>query len=80
MYTGDFYYSHTRKLEVAMMNQKTDSRTFRGGSWDLRRIDRRKEQLTIEFPDRRKNDRRMADKPEDFSVGGLLEWVDPYGG
>jgi hypothetical protein len=60
-----------------MMNQQTDSRIFRGGAWDLRRIDRRKEQVAIAFPDRRKTDRRMADKPEDFSAGGMLKWVDP---
>lgn len=62
-----------------MMNQQTDNRSFRGGSWDLRKLDRRKDQLTIEFPDRRKNDRRLADQAEEFSGDGLLQWVDPTG-
>lgn len=62
------------------MNQQTDTRIFRRGAWDLRRLDRRKEQLTIEFPERRKNDRRMADLAENVSGGGMLQWVDPYGG
>ena len=63
-----------------MMNQQTDTRSFRGGAWDLRKLERRKEQLTIEFPERRKNDRRMVGSAEHGSVGGILEWVDPYGG
>lgn len=63
-----------------MMNQQSDTRKFRGGAWDLRRLDRRKEQLTIEFPERRKNDRRMAGQSEVGSGGDTLEWVDPYGG
>lgn len=60
-----------------MMNKQTDLRTFRRGAWDLRRLERRKEQMTIEFPDRRKNDRRTADKEEDeYSAAGMLMWVD----
>jgi hypothetical protein len=60
-----------------MLNQSTDARKFRGGAWDLRRIDRRRDQVTIAFPDRRKHDRRMADQGEDFSGDGMLQWVDP---
>lgn len=60
-----------------MMNRQTDLRSFRGGAWDLRRIERRKEQQTIEFPDRRKNDRRLSDKEQDFAAAGKLLWVDP---
>ena len=60
-----------------MMNNHSDLRTFRRGAWDLRRIERRKEQMTIEFPDRRKDDRRTADKEEEsFSPAGMLMWVD----
>lgn len=60
-----------------MMNKQSDLRSFRGGAWDLRKVDRRKEQLTIEFPDRRKNDRRNVDQAEDFTAAGMLQWVEP---
>lgn len=60
-----------------MMNQPPDNRNFRGGAWDLRKIDRRRNQLAYAFPDRRKKDRRMTDQAEDFSVDGMLQWVDP---
>jgi hypothetical protein len=60
-----------------MMNNHTDLRRFRGGAWDLRKVERRKEQAPLAFPDRRNNDRRNTGKAEDLaSVGGLL-WVDP---
>lgn len=59
-----------------MMNKHSDLRSFRRGAWDLRRIERRKEQVTIEFPDRRKDDRRTSDKEEDYSAAGMLMWVD----
>ena len=60
-----------------MTNPPSDIRNFRGGSWDLRKLDRRKHQLALEFPDRRKHDRRLADQGEDFSGDGQLQWVDP---
>lgn len=59
-----------------MTDYESDLRKFRGGNWDLRKLDRRKEQMTIEFPDRRKQDRRNAGQEEDFSGAGL-QWVDP---
>jgi hypothetical protein len=34
------------------------SRQFSGGSWDLRKTERRKSQASIDFPDRRKGERR----------------------
>ena len=60
-----------------MTNQPSDIRKFRGGSWDLRKIERRRNQVAYEFPDRRKNDRRLADQGDDFSAEGMLQWVDP---
>lgn len=39
------------------------SRRFSGGSWDLRKDERRKAQEPIEFPDRRKNERRAMHFP-----------------
>lgn len=36
------------------------SRRFSGGSWDLRKDERRKNQVTIPFADRRKGDRRFS--------------------
>lgn len=58
-----------------MMDNHPDLRNFRAGNWDLRRTDRRKEQLTIEFQDRRKLDRRLADQ-DSVSADGDLLWVD----
>jgi hypothetical protein len=61
-----------------MTDNHPDLRDFRGGNWDLRKTDRRKEQLTIEFPDRRKLDRRLADQDAGPADDGLL-WVDASG-
>lgn len=60
-----------------MMDRNTELRKFRGGSWDLRRIERRREQLIIGFPDRRKNERRLADQGDDLTSAGMLLWIDP---
>lgn len=61
-----------------MTNHHPDLRSFRGGNWDLRKVERRKEQLTIEFPDRRKLDRRHADQGSASADDSLL-WVDSSG-
>ncbi len=42
------------------MMQGESTRNFKGGSWDMRKVDRRREQLTIAFPDRRMSDRRAS--------------------
>jgi hypothetical protein len=49
-------------------------RNFKGGSWDLRKEDRRRIQLEISFPDRRRNDRR-SNAPAPASEDGDLTWV-----
>ncbi len=40
------------------------SRQFSGGSWDLRKDERRKSQASIDFPDRRKGERRTFGFPD----------------
>lgn len=51
-------------------------RNFKGGSWDLRKDERRKVQRGIAFPERRRNSRRNADKTEDNPIASdLLRWV-----
>lgn len=59
-----------------MNKNHSDLRNFRSGAWDLRRIERRKDQMTIEFPDRRRNDRRNTGGDHEFSPAGNLLWVD----
>jgi hypothetical protein len=55
-----------------------DIRSFRGGAWDLRKVERRQEQVTISFPDRRKADRRAASQGEpDFTAGDSVLWIEP---
>ena len=50
-------------------------RSFKGGSWDLRKDDRRRDQQTIGFPDRRQNNRRATSEEEALEAGGDLTWV-----
>jgi len=50
-------------------------RNFKAGSWDLRKRERRQSQVTIEFPDRRSNERRAADVKFDQD----LTWVSKPG-
>lgn len=59
-----------------MFKENLSSRNFKGGSWDLRKDERRKAQSTIAFPDRRANNRRTASKGEDpvFDMESL-HWV-----
>ena len=40
------------------MSNRIPKREFKRGSWDLRKEDRRKVQVNIDFPDRRKESRR----------------------
>jgi hypothetical protein len=51
-------------------------RSFKGGSWDLRKEDRRRMQLDISFPDRRRSDRRSG-SPAPVQEDGELTWVSP---
>jgi hypothetical protein len=41
-----------------------NARHFTGGSWDLRKDERRKNQAPISFPDRRSGDRRSFGFPD----------------
>jgi hypothetical protein len=50
-------------------------RNFKAGSWDLRKRERRQRQDMIEFPDRRRSERRGADLEFDRE----LTWVDKPG-
>jgi hypothetical protein len=60
-----------------MMNESWNIRSFKGGSWDLRKDERRKEEKSIAFPDRRKESRRTTLQEIDRSASvGLLNWVD----
>ncbi|MEO7427245.1 MAG: hypothetical protein ABI036_18800 [Fibrobacteria bacterium] len=63
--------------------QHTDLRNFKGGSWDLRKSDRRKWLQSIGFPDRRTNDRRcisvVAPAMEIRLAAEMLQWVTKSG-
>ncbi|MDB5105793.1 MAG: hypothetical protein JWP91_3482 [Fibrobacteres bacterium] len=59
-----------------MLREQMSLRNFKGGSWDLRKVDRRKEQAAIGFPDRRANDRRANSLADDQATGAeMLHWV-----
>jgi hypothetical protein len=59
-----------------MLRENFSIRNFKGGSWDLRKNDRRKAQSIIAFPDRRANNRRTASKSDDrVPEMDSLEWV-----
>jgi hypothetical protein len=59
-----------------MFRENTSSRNFKGGSWDLRKNDRRKAQSTIAFPDRRANNRRGVSQDDDQAPDmDSLQWV-----
>ena len=58
-----------------MLRNQMSLRNFKGGSWDLRKDDRRKESHRIGFPDRRANDRRNATEAEDTAGVDMLQWV-----
>ena len=52
-------------------------RSFHGGSWDLRKRERRQVQVLIPFPDRRQGERREALANEDSH--SELKWVSKPG-
>ncbi len=58
-----------------MLREQSSLRNFKGGSWDLRKDDRRKELLEIEFPDRRANSRRANEKTANVFTVDALHWV-----
>lgn len=49
-------------------------RNFKGGSWDLRRTERRQAQVEIPFPDRRLFDRRTG-MAEQRGFESEVTWV-----
>jgi hypothetical protein len=57
------------------MIREQDSRNYKGGSWDLRKQDRRRYQEAIAFPDRRQNDRRATSQDEADTRTDSLTWV-----
>lgn len=60
-----------------MLKEHSSSRNFKGGSWDLRKDNRRKSQSSITFPDRRSEDRRGVVSQADERAMFLdsLTWV-----
>ncbi|MDB5050244.1 MAG: hypothetical protein JWO30_3315 [Fibrobacteres bacterium] len=58
-----------------MLREQMSLRSFKGGSWDLRKDDRRKQEQTIGFPDRRANDRRNITQADDTASVDMLQWV-----
>jgi hypothetical protein len=52
-----------------MLREQMSLRNFKGGSWDLRKDDRRKDQQPIPFADRRQGKRRGAE------AGDGIQWV-----
>lgn len=61
------------------MIREKSSRDFKGGSWDLRKNDRRRCQETIGFPDRRRNDRRATSQDGADDLADSLTWVSKSG-
>lgn len=55
-------------------------RSFKGGAWDLRKVDRRKEQIAFRFPDRRVANRRMeGPQVMERTTPSNLVWLSPSG-
>lgn len=51
-------------------------RSFKGGAWDLRKVDRRKEQVAVRFPDRRVENRRLVgDQDTEHATPSNLVWL-----
>jgi hypothetical protein len=61
------------------MIREQSSREFKGGSWDLRKNDRRRYQATIGFTDRRQNDRRATSQDGADDLADSLTWVSKSG-
>ena len=63
-----------------MINQLPGGRKFKGGSWDLRTEDRRRAQKAIDFPDQRKDERRLTKMHDHYAYRmGDVNWVDKSG-
>ena len=66
-------------LTRALMMPETSSRSFQGGSWDLRKQERRQAQVLIQFPDRRRNERREAKALAEEDSHPDLTWMSKPG-
>ena len=58
-----------------MLREQMSLRNFKGGSWDLRKDERRKESQVIGFPERRATDRRGNARADDAAGTDMLQWV-----
>ena len=58
-----------------MVDEAAFLRNYKRGSWDLRKIDRRKELTKIDFNDRRSTERRGVSQLEQFESVDALKWV-----
>ena len=60
-----------------MFKEHSSLRNFKGGSWDLRKDNRRKAQSSITFPDRRSVERRgvVSQADERAIFEDSLTWV-----
>ena len=55
-------------------------RSYKAGSWDLRKEERRLRQNEISFPDRRKDERRLTMLQDHYDMRvGTVNWVDKPG-
>ena len=61
------------------MNHKTSSgRKYKGGDWDLRKLERRKDHDIIPFPERRKDERRLTKMHDHYAPrfeNESLNWI-----
>lgn len=58
-----------------------ETRKFKGGAWDLRKDERRQQQLSLDFPDRRQKERRLTTLQQQHHerLIGAVSWVDKSG-
>ncbi len=60
-----------------MFKDEASERNFKKGSWDLRRDERRLQEVVITFPDRRKLSRRLTiDQSSQPLIVENLDWID----
>jgi len=61
------------------MQPVTSLRGFQGGSWDLRKRERRQVQAYIPFPDRRRDERRATQALAEDDSHSDLKWMNKPG-
>jgi hypothetical protein len=63
-----------------MNNQESIDREFKGGTWDLRKEERRLAQQVITFPERRKDERRLTRMHDHYAAQmEELNWISKTG-